>query len=383
MGMKQKIFEVAQSLGFHRTVIGSIEPMDAERKQYEHWLAQGYAAGMEYLKRNPHFRTSPQLLYPNSRSAIIVSVSYFTQLPPDPGPCYGRVARYAVGLDYHPVIRARLRELKSRIEAEIGRPLIGKPFTDDVALYEQAYAARHGLGFSGKNTMIIGPKLSGSYYFIAELFTDLELDADEPYRGTCGACFRCGEACPTRAIVEAGQIDANLCISYLTIENKGEIPVHLRSALGRWVFGCDICQDVCPYNQSPPEAPWSEFQPGSGSGHYLDLRQIVRIHDDNEFTVRFGATSPLRRPKRLGLVRNALVVLGNSLQRCVVEGDENSARTIENELSAFVEREQNPLLLEHELWALSRSAHGATLLRPLLDKMVDPAIRGKLYEYML
>lgn len=382
MSLKQTIVETAQSLGFQRIVIGSVEPMESERKQYERWLAQGYAAGMEYLKRNPHFRTSPQLLYPNSRSAIIVSVSYFTEPPLDPGPKYGRVARYAVGLDYHPVIRARLRELKARIEARIGRPLIGKAFTDDVALYEQAYAARHGIGFSGKNTMIIGPKLSGSYYFLAELFTDLELDADEPYVGTCGACFRCGQGCPTDAILDGGLIDANLCISYLTIENKGEIPLLLRSKIGRWVFGCDICQEVCPYNQSPPPAPWPEFQSSSGTGHYIDLCQLLEISDDHEFTLRFGATSPVRRPKRFGLLRNALVVLGNSISLCENQNDAVNRQFILDALQTFIERERNPILIEHAIWAISQSCDGLFLSRSYLGTIDDPAIRQKCSEYI-
>ncbi|MBS1954801.1 MAG: tRNA epoxyqueuosine(34) reductase QueG [Cyanobacteria bacterium SZAS-4] len=383
MSSKQAIVEIAQSLGFERTVIGSIEPMDAERKQYERWLEQGYAAGMEYLKRNPHFRTSPQLLYPNSRSAIIVSVSYFTQPPPDPGPRFGRVARYAVGLDYHPVIRARLRELKSRIEEKLGRPLIAKAFTDDVALYEQGYAARHGLGFSGKNTMIIGPKLSGSYYFIAELFTDLDLDADEPYIGTCGSCFRCGDACPTDAITSAGEVDANLCISYLTIENKGEIPFRLRSKIGRWVFGCDICQEVCPYNQRPPESPWREFQPSSGSGHYIDLCELISIENDIEFKLRFGDSSPLRRPRRFGLLRNALVVLGNSLSRSELQDAVVDRLHIIESLQSFVSREENPVLIEHAIWALAQSADSTLISGAMLDRVVDPAIRDKFSEYII
>ncbi len=383
MSIKQTIVEIAQSLGFERTVIGSIQPMDAERKQYERWLEQGFAAGMEYLKRNPHFRTSPQLLYPSSRSAIIVSVSYFTQPPPDPGPTFGRVARYAVGLDYHPVIRARLRELKSRIEEKLDRPLLAKAFTDDVALYEQGYAARHGLGFSGKNTMIIGPKLSGSYYFIAELFTDLDIDADQPYAGTCGACFRCGDKCPTEAITSAGEIDANLCISYLTIENKGEIPFRLRSKIGRWVFGCDICQEVCPYNQRPPEAPWIEFQPSSGTGHYIDLCELLKIKDDSGFKNRFGDSSPVRRPRRFGLMRNALVVLGNSLSRCEREGDVANQRHIINAIQTFASGEENLTLIEHAIWALAQSADSNLVSADLLDKVVDPAIRDKVSEYIV
>ncbi|MBC7997707.1 MAG: DUF1730 domain-containing protein [Leptolyngbya sp.] len=217
MSLKEAIKETALALGFQRTVIASLEPMEAERQEYERWLALGYAAGMEYLKRNPHFRTSPQLLYPSGRSAIVVSVSYYSEVPPVPGPFFGRVARYAVGLDYHVVIRAKLRELNERIEKLAGQKIMAKAFTDDVSLFEQGLAARHGLGFAGRHTLIIGPQLLGTYNFVAELITELELEADEPYQGTCGKCFRCGEACPTDAIVYGVGVDANKCISYLTI----------------------------------------------------------------------------------------------------------------------------------------------------------------------
>src|SRR5207253_2095534 len=148
MDLKVRIKEMASGLGFQRLVVGGLEPMEAEREEYQRWLALGYAAGMEYLKRNPNFRTSPALLFPYAKSALVVSASYYTDVPPSPGAGYGRVARYAVGLDYHAVLRAKLRQLKAEIESLVGRPLIGKAYTDDVALYEQGYANRSGLGFA-------------------------------------------------------------------------------------------------------------------------------------------------------------------------------------------------------------------------------------------
>jgi epoxyqueuosine reductase len=247
-----------------------------------------------------------------------------------------------VGLDYHAVLRAKLRELKGRVETLIGRPLVGKAYTDDVALYEQAYANRSGLGFAGRHTLIIGPKLMGSYNFVAELFTDLELEPDEPYVGTCGECFRCGAACPTKAIVEPGTIDANRCISYLTIENKEGIPLELRPMLGDWVFGCDVCQDVCPYNQRPAVTPWTEFHPESGAGHHLDLLDLLKIKTEEEFRARFER-SPLRRPKRRGLLRNALVVLGNKRPAEAADA-----------IHRFSREETDPMLVEHAQWALQR-----------------------------
>ena len=338
---KQIIVETAQAMGFHRAVVASLDPMIAEQKVYEEWLARGCAATMGYLKRDPEKRNRPSLLFPQAYSAVLLFASYYTKVPDDPGPEYGRVARYAVGQDYHNVLPAKLSELKARIEEKLGRPVLGKFFTDDVELFEQGLASRHGLGFIGKNSLLIGPRLSGSYHFVAEFFTDLELEPDLPYEGTCGNCFRCGTACPTDAIVENKAVDSNLCISFLTIENKGEIPLPLREKVGSWLFGCDICQEVCPYNQAPPATDWQEFQPNAGAGHYLNLFDLLKLKDQKEFLARFSGT-PLTRPKRRGLLRNALVVLGN---RRPAGGTEA--------LTQFLSEESDALLQEHAKWALS------------------------------
>lgn len=323
--------------------------MPEARERYQSWIERDFAGDMNYLKRDPNFRTSPAMLFPDALSALIVSVSYYTPPPESPGAEFGQVAAYAVGMDYHVVLRAKLKELKQAIEKEIGRTLLGRAFTDDVALYEQALAARSGLGFAGKNTLIIGPKLSGSYNFVAELFTDLPLEADEPYEGTCGQCFRCGSACPTGAIVEPRLLDARRCISYLTIENKGGIPAELRTKLGGWVFGCDICQVACPYNQAPPATPWAEFHPRSGVGHFINLLEILEIPSQEEFHRRY-LRSAVRRPRRRGLIRNALVVLGNQRPK-------DGERAIEQ----FLLREDDPMLREHASWALKQYSHaGAT-----------------------
>jgi epoxyqueuosine reductase len=353
MDFKDQIVEAALNLGFQRAVVASLTPLVPERQHFEDWLGRDYAGGMDYLKRDPHFRTSPKLLSPPSLSAIIVSASYYTEVPPSPGPNYGRVAAYAVGRDYHIVLREKLSDLKSVIEKICGRPLTSRSYSDDVPLYEQGLAARHGVGFAGKNTLIIGPKLMGSYHFVAELFTDIELAPDEPYIGTCGKCFRCGIACPTDAILPPPDpnssnqdngnaktmLDARACISYLTIENKGGIPLALRQKMGAWVFGCDICQEVCPYNQRPPVTTWPEFQPQAGVGHHLELVGLLSI-SDKEFRARFADT-PLLRPKRRGLLRNALVVIGNQRPDAI------------GELTTFAESEADPMLREHAAWALS------------------------------
>lgn len=385
--LKESIKAAAAELGFQRTVIASLAPMESERQEYERWLALGYAAGMEYLKRNPHFRTSPQLLYPEGRSAIVVSVSYYSEVPPPPAGFFGKVARYAVGLDYHAVIRAKLRELNERIEKIAGRKVLAKAFTDDVSLFEQGLAARHGLGFAGRHTLIIGPQMMGTYNFVAELITDLELDADEPYEGTCGKCFRCGEGCPTDAIEYGVGVNSNKCISYLTIENKGGIPLGLRKQLGRWVFGCDVCQDVCPYNGRPNTAPWEEFSPDKGTGHYLDLFSILDLESETAFRERFAHT-PLRRPKRRGLSRNSLTVIGNILAdesralQCTLSEEELSgaaARLVE-----YIETEPEPMLREHAYWALAQfdCAETHSRLKSLIVREKDSEISKLTEEYL-
>ncbi len=342
-------------MGFQSAIVASMDAMVPEQAFYEDWLAKGYAASMDYLKRDPHKRNSPSLLCPQACSAVILQASYYTNVPDDPGSRFGQVARYAVGLDYHNVIVEKLAELKGRIEEKLGRPLLGKYFTDNVDLFEQGLASRHGLGFIGKNSLLIGPKMSGSYHFVAEFFTDIEMEADQKYEGSCGKCFRCGAACPTQAIVDERTVDSNLCISFLTIENKGAIPRHLRKKVSNWIFGCDICQEVCPYNQRPPETQWKEFLPEAGAGHFLDLFEMIKIKDKKSFMERFGKTA-ISRCKRFGIVRNALVVIGN---RRPEEG--------QAELCSFIESEQNETLIEHALWALSNYDDGESHCKKLFD----------------
>lgn len=382
---RQTIERLAKELGFHRVSIGSLVPLAAEGELYKEWLARGYAASMEYMKRDPDGRLEPGRLVKGSRSAILATVSYYTEKPALKA-FHGNVARYAVGLDYHVVFRRKMRELRDSIARELDCEVKGKPFIDSIAFYEQAYASRHGLGFTGKHSLIITPELSGSYCFVGELFTDLDLDleTDGPYEGTCGKCFRCGDACPTGAIVEAGLVDAGLCISFLTIENKEGIPEALREKVGDWVFGCDICQEVCPYNQRPLETPWEEFQPQSGIGHSLDLVELLSIEGDDDFLARFGTTA-LRRPKRRGLLRNGLVVIGNHLYELTGGSPRfgkdalNRVEAVLKELYQFACEETDPMLREHASWAIWRSGQGSFLKR-LIERETDPVNKKLLGE---
>ena len=381
--MKERIRELALSLGFNRLVVASPAPMPEALDTYSAWLERGFSADMEYLKRDPQRRVTPSMTFAPARSILIVSVNYYNSPPPPPeNMVWGRVAGYAVGLDYHNVLRAKLRDLFALIEKEVGHPLSRRAVTDDAALFEQALAARHGLGFVGKHTLIIGPKLSGSYNLIGELFLDLDLEPDEPYVGTCGDCFRCGKACPTGAIVPATEgsgyvVDANACLSYLTIENKGGIAPAMRAGLGDWVFGCDICQDVCPYNSKPVASPWPEFKPERGAGHYLDLLGLFDAVSEEEFRARF-LNSPLRRPRLRGLRRNALVVLGNKLRDGKVE-----LAYLRHRLAAYLESEEDEMLLEHAAWALCQGRDKPTaLLESFLPRIKSTGLRQAVVGYL-
>ncbi len=378
--LKERVLAIGHELGFDQVQVGSLAPMVQERLHYEHWLGQGYSADMAYLQRDPERRATPGLTFPAAQSVIIVSVSYFSQPPESPSGSWGRVARYAVGRDYHPVIRSKLRDFCALLEKEVGRKIARRPVTDDAALYEQALARRHGLGFVGKNSLVIGPKLSGSYNFIAELFVDFELEPDFEYVGTCGNCVRCISACPTDAIKvgsEATMVDANLCISYLTIENKGGIALPLRKQLGDWVYGCDICQEVCPYNSKARKAPWSEFAPENGVGHYLNLPQLLLL-DELSFAKRFEL-SPVRRPKRRGLVRNALVVMGNQLAVSHAASEE-----ILDSISTFVSGEDDSLLIEHAAWALAQSQtkKARQVIDNIFARQLDDGLRAEIKQYV-
>jgi epoxyqueuosine reductase len=228
------------------------------------------------------------------------------------------------------------------IEEIAGRPIHARCFVDAVPLLERAVAARAGLGFFGKNTNLLQPR-SGSWFFLSEILLDLELPADNrEIKVSCGSCQRCIEACPTNAFPGPYVLDSRKCISYLTIENKGAIPRELRGAIAEWVFGCDVCQDVCPFNRFSVDARWPEFHPETGVGPRLDLVEVLSLATDESFRMRFKGT-PLTRPKRRGLLRNAAVVAANVGASAAVP--------------ALVERIENdiePLIRSHCLWALSQ-----------------------------
>jgi epoxyqueuosine reductase len=250
--------------------------------------------------------TRPHELLPGARSLVVVGVCYRTADSETDGPG-GRVARYAWGSDYHDVMKKRLKLLGAFVAERVSRDVSSRAFVDDGPLVERDAAVRAGLGFRGKNTNILTP--IGSYVFLGALLTDVELDFDQPIQKDCGSCRICIDACPTDALDEAYHLAAERCIAYLTIEHRGPIDTQLRPRLGDWIFGCDVCQEVCPYNAATRGRPrgWPEFEPRLGTR--LELTRVVAM-DDEAFRETFRG-SPMKRAKRRGLVRNAALALGN------------------------------------------------------------------------
>lgn len=331
----------AREIGFEVAGIASAEPLARDDDAFQEWRDAGFAAGMDYMTRRPELHAQPGALVPYARSVITLAVDYYATAPPfEHEHRYGRVARYAWGRDYHDVVKPRLQALVSKIEQLAARPIHARCFVDAVPLLERAVAARGGLGFFGKNTNLLQPR-SGSWFFLSEILLDLELPADDrQIKVSCGTCHRCIGACPTDAFPAPYQLDSRKCISYLTIENKGPIARELRAAMGDWIFGCDVCQDVCPFNRFASDTRWPEFHPEAGAGPRLDLVEVLSITSDEEFRARFRGT-PLTRPKRRGLLRNAAVVAANvgatAAVPCLIER---------------IESDREPLIRSHSLWAL-------------------------------
>lgn len=266
---------------------------------------QGDMSWMEDYEKRVH----PETLLPGARSVIVIAVNYNRPVAAPP-PGHGRVARYAHGRDYHKVLKKLLKQITAFMQEQAPGART-KMCVDSAPLLEKAYAVKAGLGFIGKNTTLITPQF-GSYVLLGEILTDLPLEYDEPVDGTCGTCTRCLDACPTDAFVAPRELDARRCISYLTIEHKGPIPQEFHKPMANWIFGCDICQEVCPYNKSLGKPLQLEaFKEVKIAGPSISLKEILTIKNDDEYLQKF-AGSPLMRAKRAGLQRNARIARGNT-----------------------------------------------------------------------
>lgn len=295
------IKSAALSLGFDACGIAHAEPLPEGRTRLLSWLQNGYQADMHYMERNLEKRTDPTLLVDGARSVVVLLQNYF----PNKNQHFKgnfRIAKYAYGEDYHIVLKERLFSLFEYINKEIA-PAKGRCFTDSAPVMERSWAVKAGLGWIGKNGNLLTRDF-GSFVFIAELIIDLELNYDEPnMRNYCGSCNICMEQCPTKAIVAPGVIDSQRCISYLTIENKSEIPARFVGKTENWIFGCDICQDVCPWNRKNITTTEERFSP---------LPDLLALTDEDWKTINaetfdaFFVKSPLNRAGWKGLQRNIL-----------------------------------------------------------------------------
>ncbi|MDQ6871939.1 MAG: tRNA epoxyqueuosine(34) reductase QueG [Gemmatimonadota bacterium] len=297
----------AYGLGFDLVGITTLGPVESAGT-FDEWIEKGYAGEMDYLLRGAPKRRDSRLAFAGATSAIVVGLDYGGREPSGP------VARYARGDDYHDVMTDRLNQLHRWLQLEVGRTIAGKSYVDSGPILERDLARRAGLGWFGKNTNLVNPRL-GSFFFIGSLLVDLDLVADSPFEADrCGSCTRCLDACPTDAFVEPRLLDATRCISYLTIELKGEIPDAFHGAIGTNVYGCDICQDVCPYNVKfarELREPAFVARAAIRDKNPQTLARDLLAMDDEEFRSAFRR-SPMKRAKRRGLARNAAVVLGNS-----------------------------------------------------------------------
>lgn len=365
------IKEKALEIGFNNVKFIEAKPLLESEKHFLEWREKGYAADMNYLLKDDPIHARPGYLLENAKTLIMMTANYYSPCPPRPSPKHGRIASYAVGLDYHKVLKQKIKELTE--DPEIKEVLKNtKIFTDAVPLLEKSFAQKAGLGFRGRNTLLISRE-TGSFNFIVEIITDLSLrdSQSESWQSmtgslrrsaplddiSCGNCTRCMDICPTDALPNEYQLDARKCISYHTIENRNEIPEELAKNFGEWIFGCDLCQTICPYNKKAEREgklkTFDEFKPESGFGHWLYLPEIIELqpgkHKNKEelltsleshsfanpnslteiktylskqdelteevydriFQIKFART-PLLRPKRKGLIRNAEIVLKNS-----------------------------------------------------------------------
>ncbi|GAB4215731.1 MAG: tRNA epoxyqueuosine(34) reductase QueG [Sandaracinaceae bacterium] len=299
----------ALAMGFDRVGFARVAPLDPEADALRRWLARGHHASMRWMERGVDVRVAPDHpeMLPNARTVIVLAASVLRDGEEEMGPSPGVVARYARGRDYHNVLGTRAKKLAADLR---GRGFPSRATVDTMPLLERAWAQRAGVGFIGKNAMLIVPGL-GSHVMLATVVTAAELPADAPMSERCGSCTRCLEACPTRALVADRELDARRCISYLTIEHEGPIEPALRPAMGRWLLGCDVCQDVCPFNRTrgEPGPLASELAPHARWAQH-DAAALLAM-DEATFDA-YSLGSPVRRPGLESMQRNAAIVLGNA-----------------------------------------------------------------------
>ena len=303
--LAEAIKERARALGFEQCGVTHAGPIE-RRQALLDWLARGEHGAMAYMARDPERRCDPRTVWPAARTVVVVGMNYYTESDADAaGPDQAVFARYARGDDYHEVVVPRLRELLAFVRARCGEHVEGRAYSDTGPFLERELAWRAGIGWFGKNTMLIDTR-RGSYFVIGLLLLNIDLPPDAPARGGCGTCRRCIDACPTRAIVEPYRLDARRCLSYLTIESRDPIPDDLAGFVGNRVFGCDICQEVCPFNRRATPTAEPAFQPRAWT-RAPRLQDLMRL-DEEQFRAAFRR-SPVKRARWAGLRRNVAAAM--------------------------------------------------------------------------
>lgn len=338
--LKPAIQNKARELGFTLSGVTTPEP-PAHYATFENWLAQGHHGTMGYLATDRSLvrRADPKQILPECKSILVLATAYPSPSGSGQGEGELRVASYAHGADYHDVLPARMKALIQFIEEQVGGPVKNRWYTDTGPILERDLAQRAGIGWIGKNTCLINPK-QGSYFLLSEIFLDLELEPDPPFSTDhCGTCTRCIQACPTDCILPNRTLDATRCISYLTIELKDDIPTELRDKMGEWVFGCDICQMVCPWNRFAVEGDPAFDDPSSPLSTPPTPEDLTLT--PQAFNQRFKRT-PVQRAKRRGYLRNLAVALGNS-------GNMHVLPVLQTALN-----DDEPLVREHAHWAINK-----------------------------
>lgn len=335
-----EIKDKASELGFELTGIAPITAFP-ETNFYQKWIERGFAGEMKYLERQTEAKMNPESILTGAKSIIVCAMNYHTnnkQTQSLPGNAW--ISRYAWGDDYHLVLGEKLKKLASWLHHSTGAS--AKAYVDTGPLLERVHAKYAGIGWFGKNTCIINEKL-GSWFFLGCILTDLETDYDVPPPDRCGSCTRCIDACPTDALLEPYVLDSNRCISYLTIELRGEIPENLREGMGQHLFGCDICQDVCPWNRRAPVSTEPAFEPRQDLFHPA-LEHLLDL-DENEWKKLIRKTA-LKRARVVGLMRNLMVVVGNS-----------GLQHFRHKIKEFTSHSDKQVR-SHARWALSRLNKG-------------------------